>query len=538
MKDVDSKEKSVKRIGTELSASSFRSTLARWYAMWTGEEKAHRYALLLLFLAGVALRAAYLTQPMRYDESFTYMAFVSRPLSIGLSWYPYPNNHLFNTLLSHFSVGLFGNEPCAIRLPAFIAGILIIPATYLVIRKLYNKHAALIATALVVPSSQLIDFSTQSRGYTIQVLVFLLLILLAIHILRTDSRSGWIGFAIAAILGFYTVPTTLYFFPPVLIWMLISGFRRDGNIARRALLIKASITCLAVAAVTVLLYVPVVLRSGLSSLVSNKFVQSLTWADFLKGLPGNMKNMWSGWNIIVPLPLALLFLLAFFLSVFFHRRVSRHPVDLTLVIIGWCLLLLFAQRVLPFARSWLPLLPLYLGGASAGLYFMYKRLMGLVEKRSKARISIGASSLLVIALSLILAVLVVAGQTPYQRDELGNFSIGTLRDAESITLFLKKRLKPGDAVYAFWAANTPLEYYFRKHQVPVKYLALQKMNSEAIENAYFIIAPKEDNTPEAVMESAIGIGGFDPSLFEPKAVEVLRTDYSEVLELHRKSRTE
>ena len=522
--------------------------------MWTGEEKAHRYALFLLFVAGFALRAAYLTQPMRYDESFSYVAFVSRPLSIGLSWYPYPNNHLFNTLLSHYSVGLFGNEPWAIRLPAFVAGILIIPATYLVIRKLYNKHAALIATALVVPSSQLIDFSTQSRGYTIQVLVFLLLILLAIHILRTDSRSGWIGFAIAAILGFYTVPTTLYFFPPVLIWMLISGFRRDGNIARRALLVKAAITCVAVAAVTVLLYVPVVLRSGLSSLVSNKFVQSLTWANFLKGLPGNMKNMWSGWNIIIPLPLALLFLLAFFLSVLFHRRVSRHPVDLNLVIIGWCLLLLFAQRVLPFARSWLPLLPLYLGGASAGLYFMYKRLMGLVEKRSKARIkariSIGASSLLVIALSLILTVLVVAGQTPYQRDELGNLSIGTLRDAETITLFLKKRLKPGDAVYTDGDfSSVPLEYYFRKYQIPVKYLSAniplegegsdwnllgkRKGGPQGIKRAIFVVAEKEGHTADSVVSFA-EYGGFVPTKYEKKSTTVFKTDYSEVVELRRK----
>ena len=52
------------------------------------------------------------------------------------------------------------------RLPALIAGILLIPATYLLFRVISNNLAALLSSALVAVSSPLIEFSTNARGYT------------------------------------------------------------------------------------------------------------------------------------------------------------------------------------------------------------------------------------------------------------------------------------------------------------------------------------------------------------------------------------
>ena len=551
----------VRRSDGRSIASLLRKTFDKWLNSWTSEGKAHRYTLLVFFAMGVALRSAYLMQPMRYDESFTYIAFVARPIPVGLSWYPYPNNHLLNTLLSHFSTGILGNEPWIIRLPSFIAGILIIPATYLVVRKLYNKQSAIIAVALVVPSSLLIDFSTQSRGYTIQVLLFLVMILLAVRILRIDKFLYWAYLSVAGVLCFYAIPTTLYFFPPILIWMLISGFLGDANIQKRTLVFKVLMTASLVAVTTVILYLPVVLRTGLPSLVSNKYVQSLLFKDFLGELPQSMSNMWSSWNIMIPLPLALFILLGYFVSVLFHRRISRHPVNLTLVIFVWCVIILFTQRVVPFARSWMPLLPLFLGCSSAGLYFMYKHLLEFVSKRieKKAGLSTEASSVLIISLSLILAGLVVLGQTPFQRDELGKMSVGTLRDAEAITLFLKKELREGDIVYSDYDySSVPLEYYFRKYNIPVRFLAmnvplegsfppripawnppgLRQGGTKNMKRAFFAVSEKEGHTLDHIMSFASqNYGGFNPTRFEESATPVFSTGFTELLVSNRKTDT-
>ena len=84
------------------------------------------------------------------DEIFSYTVFASRPLSFGLTHYD-TNNHPLNTLLVHLTTKAFGNGPVVIRFWVFLCGIAVLPLLYLVIRRLYNKEAALLGVALVVP---------------------------------------------------------------------------------------------------------------------------------------------------------------------------------------------------------------------------------------------------------------------------------------------------------------------------------------------------------------------------------------------------
>ena len=92
---------------------------ARLAASARAEGTARIFALLALTLGGAGLRLAFLFQPMVHDEAVTYVYFASRPLGFALSYYPFPNNHLLNTLLVKASTGIFGNSPPALRLPAF-----------------------------------------------------------------------------------------------------------------------------------------------------------------------------------------------------------------------------------------------------------------------------------------------------------------------------------------------------------------------------------------------------------------------------------
>jgi len=459
---------------------------------WNRESHSHRYALVLIFLTGILVRLAFLFQPICHDEAITYMYLASNPLSKLLTIYPDPNHHIFHTLLVHFNTMVLGNDPWVIRLPAFFAGVLIIPATYLVIRKLFNKNAAIIATALVVPSSQLIIYSTNARGYTIQALIFLILLLLAIYIKKTDRLSGWIGLVLFSVIGFYTIPTMLYFFLSVIIWLFLSAVYRDTCTSRTVFIKKLAVAFVLVLFIVVLLYLPPAINSGLSNIIANPWVKSLSWSTFIQLFPGNMKTTWTAWNTDIPLFMTILLVACFLLSILFYKRIARHRINLALVVLGLCLPLLLIQRVLPPARIWLPLLPLSLGYCAAGFYYVWKISIDFLKKKGVRTTIFGPafSTVLVVVISICLCLLVVVSQSPYQPSEQV-----TLRDAEKIALWFQSRLEPGDIVYIQQNIRIPLEYYFFKHGIPLEYLCRYPEDIEkqypSIKRAFIIEAEKE-----------------------------------------------
>ena len=99
-----------------------------------------------------------------HDEAYTFMAFVSRGLRVVVTDYHLPNNHVFHTILVNIFYEFFGDSPAAIRLTAFIAGILIIPAAFLVGRNFYDWKIGLIAASILAALPVMIDYSTTARG--------------------------------------------------------------------------------------------------------------------------------------------------------------------------------------------------------------------------------------------------------------------------------------------------------------------------------------------------------------------------------------
>ena len=427
----------------------------------------HNISLLCLLIAGIAIRFSFLFQPICQDESITYFYFASHPLSIIVSNYSDPNHHILHTILVHLSTTFFGNSVWAIRLPAFIAGILILPATYLVMRKLFNKKVALLAVALVVPSSLLIEYSTNARGYSLQALLFLVLIMIAFYVIRTNSNGGWAGFIIISALGFYTVPTMLYFFGAVVIWILLSALYRDSPVKRSSLAIKTALATVLSLILVVLLYMAPAINSGASSLISNKWVKSLSLSSFLRGVPDNVRSGWEAWKSGLPLTVAIVLAAGLLIALIFYRRMARYRVNLVVVILVWCTLLLLIQRVLPPARVWLPILPLFLGYAAAGLYYCGHLASDWIGKRRSRGPAFSSSFLPVMFLiiSLWMCALVVMSQSPYQpADRI------TFRDAEDVAIWLQERLEPGDLVYADPRMTRHLEYYFLRNDVPLRNL--------------------------------------------------------------------
>jgi hypothetical protein len=460
------------------SAASSIASLSRALAQALAQEsRLHLTALALVTLAAVLVRLEFLFQPMRYDESVTFVHYASRPWYIALTTYTAPNNHVLHSLLVHLSTLVFGSAPWAIRLPALIAGILLVPASYVAARLLYGKHAALIAASLVASSSALIEYSTNARGYTMLALVVVLLLALATRLCSSSNPAEWLAFSVLGAIGFYTVPVMLYAFGAVATWLglsfLIAG---EWRLLFRRLLPSVA----AAALLAAIAYAPIVAASGLSSLVDNEFVQSLLWSEFVEAFPESLKSVWAGWNRDVWLPVEAALAVGFVAALIFHRRVGRvaiPPALAALVLIG---LAVVVQRVVPFERVWLFLLPLYLLTAAAGLLFLLRPLTARV----------GGEARTAVALALVLAGM-LAGNAVATRSVSESEETSTFRDSEDVAALLADQLRAGDKVLVAPPADAILEYQLRRRGLDAAELLYWSQRGDAV-RLYVVVKTGRD----------------------------------------------
>jgi 4-amino-4-deoxy-L-arabinose transferase-like glycosyltransferase len=394
---------------------------------------------------------------MRYDEALTFNEFASRPLYYGLSFYPDPNNHLLNTLLIHVAYLALGNQPWVLRLPAFLGGILLVPATYALGRLLYGNLAAVLGAVLVAVSSYLVEYSTNARGYTLQTLCFVVLLVLVLVAVRRDSPTALLTAALVAAVGAYAVPTMLYA-------VLVAGAVAVVE-ARRTRLERIGVRHFAASGLVLglgvlLAYLPVVLISGPDKLVLNRFVVPLDAQQLARELPQSLAQSWTLWNRDVPLPLAALVLGGFASASLVEARRGRIP--LGLLAPGVCLAVVLLQRVAPFERVWLFLLPPYFVIASGGLASLVDgRWLGLVFGAILAFTTLTSGSI------------------------LASPETGTFPDAETVARTLEGRLAADDAVVTTLPAALPeLQYYFPRSGLATDSLVRAPENARRV----FVVA--------------------------------------------------
>lgn len=432
---------------------------------WKSEPADHRLALTVIIALGIGLRFMYLAQPMRYDEAVTYMYFVRLPWADALSTYTYPNNHLFHTFLAKLAVSAFGNEPWALRIPALLAGIAIIPASYAVARQLYGARAAMIAVALVSTSGVLVMFSTNARGYTLMTLAFLLLVLVAVRLLRAPSKDLWTQLVIIGALGLWTLPSMLYPFGAVMLWMALS-FLTDGKRAELRQLVSAGVVTVGL---TALLYWPVASREGLAAITRNRFVAPSPWFDFLHELPGTLGNALQSWSLGLPPVVSLLFAIPALVALRKHATLSTVRVGLPLAAFTWSAWLLVVNHRAPFGRTWIWALPLVAALAGAGLVFLLERstrFRGIAERR----VPLVAGTVALLATASVVTSFAVL----LTRDT------GTYREAADAAAALKQAVGPQDRVLALIPTNGPLDYYLHKEGVPREVMSRPEQNAARV----------------------------------------------------------
>ena len=91
-----------------------------------------------------------LSEPMRYDEATAFTMFSSLPLRHTITQYSGSGNHPFQTLLTYIYYSLFGNKAWILRLPVFIAGILLVPTIYNLVTKYFPSGGIICATCSTI----------------------------------------------------------------------------------------------------------------------------------------------------------------------------------------------------------------------------------------------------------------------------------------------------------------------------------------------------------------------------------------------------
>jgi len=435
-----------------------QSTRTLWesFTAWVNACPREAVFLMLLTVIGSTLRARHLADPIRGDEAFSFLHFAAHGPAYVLSHY-HTNSHTLHTFLVWLSTSLFGASEPAVRLPSFIASVLSIPTFYLLARRLAFPAIAMAATVLFTGHSWIVEFGTLSRGYSLQVLLVIMLALVfqRAHTLQKPVQPLRVALITCAL--FFTVLTSLY--PVALLWSwhIWTCFRQQ-QCSRQNLKIFAVALSLSLA-LGLLLFTPILIVSKVASITGNYYVQPLTWPNFIERMGPALANLFTfthyGWPRGVAVFSCLLALIAVW-----PDKTTRRNAPSPLLMIPVILALLCLQRVIPYTRIWIWITPFYLLLLAIGSWRIIRPATHFLRPTFYSP-----------ALALLFAILTpFLSLLPYNASLIRSSMEGSPnRDDPHITTWLASHLKPGDRVLTD-TIYVRLHYYFTRFHLDVSSL--------------------------------------------------------------------
>lgn len=401
----------------------------------------------LIVIVGGAVRLSLLNHVLRNDEVVTATRH-GVDLLTAITDYSAPNNHILHTVLVNLSTSLFGMEPWAIRLPAFLFGLgLIIAVDWWISSATGRRAAGLLAAAFVAGSSMLIEYSTTARGYTMVGVAFVVLLEISRRLLQGPSIRLWVGWVAVSTAGLITVPVFVFPLATVGVWFALTALIRHR---REGLLGQLALSVLVAGGLTALAYTPAVIATGLDAIINNPFVRSVSWSelpnDWYRLVANLVQLVWR--DGIAAIAYSLLFIVAIALN----RRIFGSPLTPAVGLLG-PLVLVIARQVAPPQRIWLYLWPLVLGMAGAALVYLLDRWLPRLASR---RFTIPLLALL-LASAMGLATL-ASGEV--ERSGEG----GPFHDAREVAELLMGELEESDRVLVNSHPRWVLDYYLSPNE--------------------------------------------------------------------------
>ena len=448
----------------------------------------------LLTLCGLLLRVVYINRPFLHDEAYTYVGFASRTLRAVVTDYSLPNNHVFHTILVFFSTQIFGPLPWAVRLPAFISGVLLIPAIYLLARRLYNPSTAILAAALTTCFPDLVTRSTGARGYLVMTLLALLVFWLSSFARLKPNRMAWLLVIVLSSLGFYTLPIMLYPYGGMLAWLAISALLGEigpGYRSRWVFLQDMIVVGLCTILCTLLLYSTILIGSGSGAFFGNGFIKPLSPEDFFTLLPLRISDLSHDWQTGLPFDFWII-LLSLVLSVVLNKKITGQWTPWLGLLLLWIFADLLIQRPDPNSRLWSFLLPLLLMAVASAWNWLFDLITKLAVKKPSLRRIPLKQAIIGVVILLCFCGSACRSWTFVQSGEGGPGLV------ENMVMGLAPNLQRGDWVISVSANEPPLWYYFKLHQIPWSYL--DEPAGKAARRYLIIVYTGESETVDSILD--------------------------------------
>lgn len=420
----------------------FRADVKRaWDDRRTDLSPMHGRLVLSLIMIGALLRAALLWQPITYDEAFTFTYYASRPLHILVADYSYPNNHILHTILVKLTTSLFGVGLVSLRLPAFLAGVMALPVFFLVVRSLFNRDIALLALALACGSGPLLDQSAMARGYSLTCLLMVTGLGLAHYLVRKDRTVAAVLLGICCALGLWAVPSFVYSAGMIYGWSAMAFLRTDEH--RRARWPKLLLSGLVFIVVSFLLYLPVILISGLEQITNHPIHGVADRELFERSFHHRAIELWVALAETSTWWMPWLGVIALCYSAV---RSSTYRALLVALLLGAAPLVVLQGVVAP-PRVWVYSVFLFHIGSALALHHL------LAWVQARFRFAPAGPGLLAWAGLVLLA---GVGWTGLRVERLGK---GGMPEAAWCAQQALALLGPGDKLYTHYPWNAPIEFH-------------------------------------------------------------------------------
>ena len=481
-----------------------------------------------LVLAAIVLfsaiaRLMFINRPIEYDEAYTFSEFARHPFRYIVSTYYVPNNQVLNSILMRISYLLFGDQLWQLRLPTFIASLLIVVCVYLLGRSLYNSRVGMAAAGIVGFLPTMVLRSVSARGYIIVTLMTLLGLLAADYLIRKRNLFVWSFLIITCAIGFYAIPVMLYPCGLVFVWLLLAGPSKE--ISKEYLYLVNWLKYLVIAGFSILIltlifYSPILLTNNLQQIYAyNRVLQPNTLRNFIGSFPATFHGLLMEWHLGINDLIVYVLLAGLVLSFLFHKKDSKFRMPMQLVFIIYIIIMLLIERPYPISRIWLWVTPLLAIWCAAGI-------VGGVQWITQ-RWSIGFISLVIIALLLF----GFAANGMYQSYFMSVLH-PTAEDpaAEKVTLFLKSQLTPEDYVAVSSCSDARYWYYFQYYGIPDKVI---RNRNRFFAKVYIIVYTQAN--PSCGNEEMLSVfkeDGPDLAFFDLSTVRIVKQiDYSTIYEL-------
>jgi hypothetical protein len=359
-----------------ISLSTVANRSRSVWASLSGVEK----TIATFCIAGVAVFKLYCL-PLFFlhtDEITSYLYMVERGAPVVMSYYPGPNNHILYLLVVCIFKPFVEDPFYLMKLPAWGISVAVSWVFFICLKKYFRFSLALMGMLLLSLAPSVFLYSVFGRGYILMLLFSMLSFFATLQIIKNRNlRMYWHLYVLSGILGCYTLVTFVYpqlALGAVILLILISE-------KEYKLLKTFSCYHLVLGFGVLLLYLPVFVFSGLSSIIANPWVQRISWQDAWSGFPelvkGALEYITHAGSIGMVAALVL-----FVLSIYLLIRSGRKKEAFLLfsfLVLPFVIVLL--QRVTPFDRVWMYLVFPF----CICLLILIEAIIGRVKMRSGLR---------------------------------------------------------------------------------------------------------------------------------------------------------